>query len=152
MAGKANGKGGSRRGPRARNPKDVGEPAAPAPSETARPIISQGKLRSLMAAARSATKDIASVNGTIRERIGNAKEHDHLHTGVFSLIRKLDRMEPEDLAEYLQTMVVYLDSSGLNDRAAKVVRMEFGPGDDDEDGEPEGNVRAFPKQTAVAAE
>lgn len=103
-------------------------PAEQAKSSEVRVAISQKKLRALMSSARSATKDVSEKTGWIREKIGHAVENDHLHPKVFSLIRTLDRMEPEKLADYLDCLEHYLDISGLNQRAAQVTRLQFGPG------------------------
>lgn len=118
----------------AKAPKD----AKAKPSEVLK-AIPQGKLRSLLAAARSTTKDVASLTGTLREKIGHAVENDHLHAKAFSMVRTMDRMEPAKLADLLDHLEHYLDVSGLRERAASAPRLSFGPGEEDGE-EDEGNV------------
>lgn len=124
--------------------------------------ISESKLKSLMKSSRQAKNDISEIAGALGSEIKAAVENNHLHRKAFGVIKMADRMEPEKLADFLDSLALYLDMSGLNERASKVQRMAFGPGeteesdDEDEDGnaklEAAGNVRAFPAQTAVAAE
>jgi hypothetical protein len=64
--------------------------------------------------------------GSLRERIGDAVKNDHLHKGVFAWIRKLDKMEAEDLVVWLDTLEAYLDGSGLMDRAETVQELPMG--------------------------
>lgn len=161
-----------RKGGRARNAKDV--PATPPETDDVKPsetiqLISKGKLEALMRACRSGSKDVASINGTIREKIGYAKEHDHLHTGALAIVRKFDKMEPEALADLDAHLEHYKEVLGLNARIAQVQRLSFGPGKepddeegDDEGAEPEGSGkgvtsddklrRAFPAPRSVPAE
>lgn len=114
--------------------------------------INQKKLRSLMADCRSAYKDSREINGEIGAKIKDAVENENLHKKAFATIRSLDRMEPEKLADFLDTFEYYLDISGLKDRAAKVMKMDF---DDDGQGEgapKSGSVTPFPTPKGEAAE
>jgi hypothetical protein len=106
------------------------------PSEV-RDAITEKKLKALLNAARSTTKEVATLTGTIREKIAYAQEHDHLATGPFALIRRLDRMEPEKLADFMDSFEHYMDISGLDARRQQAQRLEFGPGKDadNEDGD-----------------
>lgn len=137
------------------------------PSEV-QAVITKAKLKSILASARKTKADVDEIVGTHREQIANAVEKHHLHKGVFATIKRLDRMEPEKLAEWLSCFDHYLDISGLEARADSVERMALGdqPGDaeaGEETGETEpepagrrraagGNVRAFPQPSGEAAE
>ncbi len=129
--------------------------------------ISERKLKQLLSASRSSTKDIASLTGTMREKIAYAQEHDHLHTGAYAWIKRLDRMEPDKLAAHMDHFEHMMEISGLNARRAQVLSMSFGAGEqtdaDDEQAEEdreEGEetatsdpkVKPFPQRTSVAAE
>ena len=91
-------------------------------TDGARPAISQSKLRSLMASARSTKADIAEIAGNFGEEVKAAVENNHLNRKVFRQITALDRMEPEKLKLWLEDFEHYLDISGLQARA------DFGPG------------------------
>lgn len=134
--------------------KAVEQPEAKEPK--ARPAISQNKLKTLMAAARSTNKEVAELTGTLAQKIAVAVENDHLHKKAFGVIRMLDKMEPEKLADFLDCFDHYLDISGLEKRAESVARMDFGPGEEASEAsaepKPRENVRAFPAPRSVAAE
>lgn len=123
-------------------------------SSEVRPSITASKLKSLMSTARSAQKNINEISGGLGSEIKQAVEKNHLHRKAFTVIRQLDRMEPEKLADFLDCFEHYLDISGLQDRANQVQRMDLRDGEEGEDGEEvdKSNVQPFPKQTAVAAE
>lgn len=122
--------------------------------------ISQRKLKILMSDCRKAYKDSREIAGELGNKIRDAVENENLHKKAFAVIRSADRMEPEKLAEFFDCLDYYRDISGLNERASKVMRMDFdddGRGNDDDgddgaDGDTESNVRPFPAQTSVAAE
>lgn len=113
--------------------------------------INQKKLRSLMADCRSAYKDAREINGELGAKIKDAIENENLHKKAFAIVRTLDRMEAEKLADTLEMVDYYLDISGLRERAAKVMKMNF---EDDGQGEgaPKTNVAPFPTPKGEAAE
>ncbi len=115
--------------------------------------IGPRKLKALLRAADSAYKDQRSIAGTLGEKIAQAVEHDHLHKKAFATIRAMDRMTPEKLADYWDTLEYYFDVSGLAERAKSAPRLSLQPGKDDEEAE-EGDdkVKPFPKPASVAAE
>lgn len=131
--------------------KDDG--GAAKPSEV-RKAISQKKLRSLMASARSTKKDVDEIVGGHRSELADAVEKHHLHKGVFAVIKRLDRMEPEKLAEWRDVFDHYWDISGLDDRASSAPAMQFEEVDDinNPGGKDAKNVKAFPAPRAEAAE
>jgi hypothetical protein len=126
------------------------QPAGEQPQEKILATISKRKLDNLLRVCRTGGKDIASINGTIREEIGNAKRNDHLHTGAFAMIRKLDKLEPQELANFMDYFDHYYDVSGLHARAESAPRMQFGPGEQTggEEGDEEGEVNEPPTRDA----
>lgn len=142
--------------------KAVTEVKAQAKAEDVVGLTGEKKLIALLRAAQSTTKDVASLTGTMREKIGYAKEHDHLHPGAFALIRRLYRMEPPALNSFMTHFDHYFVASGLQERADSAPSMGFGPGEDGKEQEEKGQgdeeqqqgstVRPFPQQRAVAAE
>lgn len=124
------------------------------PSEV-RKAISQKKLRSLLASARSTKADVDEIVGGHRSEIADAVERNFLHKGVFATIKRLDRMEPEKLAEWRDTFDHYWDISGLDDRAKSAPAMQFEEVDDvdnQESGKGAKNVKPFPQPRSEAAE
>jgi hypothetical protein len=100
------------------------EPAAEVgPAGQARKAISQASLKSLMKSCASFKAEADSSNGSMREKIAYAVEHNHLNKGVFALIRRLDKLEAEKLLIFLEDLELYLDFSGLNDRADSVGKL-----------------------------
>lgn len=115
--------------------------------------ISGNKLKRLMADSRAVYKDVRALSGDLGQKIANAVEHDNLHKKAFAFVRMADRMEPEKLADFLDTIDYYRDISGLNERASKVIKMNLDDdGEGDEQDQGESNVRAFPAPSGVAAE
>lgn len=145
-----------------RTPKAKTAPAEKTETQRAGQI-SQRKLKILMSDCRKAYKDSREIAGELGNKIRDAVENENLHKKAFAVIRSADRMEPEKLAEFFDCLDYYRDISGLNERASKVMRMDFdddgrGADTDDDDGDGESdddtdsNVRPFPAQTSVAAE
>lgn len=108
--------------------------AKPEPAKIVRQVIAEKDLNTLLKRCRSAKNEMDEINGGLREKIAYAKEKSHLHTGAFGTIRKLDRMEPEALAEWLDHFNHMLDVSGLQARAEQVQALDL------EDGEKENPV------------
>jgi hypothetical protein len=115
-----------------------------------RPAISAPKLAKLMKAKRAAKKDTAEISGGLGNLIAAAIENDHLHRLAFNMICRLDTMENEKIADFLDAFGHYLDISGIEKRADSVMRMDLGkPGDGEEEAEEEEtdeptNVHGFP--------
>ncbi len=138
----------------------AGKGTAAKPAKVRRQI-SASKLRSLMATARSTYKDVREIAGGFGAEVKNAAEHDHLNKKAFAILRGLDRLEPEKLADALDALDYYLDVGGLRKRASQVQRLPLG-GEDEEGGAPDteeprqgaraANVRPFPQPAGIAAE
>ena len=87
--------------------------------------IGKSKLKTLLSTARSTYREQHRVGGELGQAIANAVENDHLHRKAFSFIRAADRMEPEELADYLDHIELYLDMSGLKERAESAPRLQI---------------------------
>ena len=135
--------------PKAKAEEQGGESKAAKPSEV-RPAITERKLKDLMRAARSANKDTAEINGVLGKKISSAVENDHLHRKAFNVIKMLDRMEPEKLADFLDCFDHYLDISGIEERAKSAPGFNMDPGEGEDEGEDRGNVKPFPKPAEAA--
>lgn len=139
-------------------PTAEAEKTTPAKGSDLTKVISGPKLKKLMAAKRSATKDASEINGQIGSEIKSCIENDNLHRGAFTLICRLDRMEPESLRNFMDNFEYLYDASGLQKRAESVIRMPLEEGDgeegDGEEDEGDSKVTKFPtaKQAAEAAE
>ncbi len=83
--------------------------------------------------AEAATKT-ASINGSLREDIAYAVEHNYLHKGAFAILKKFDRMEDVKLAELWPTLLAYMDMTGVTKKIEAVERLPLG---DQTDGEAE---------------
>jgi hypothetical protein len=97
-------------------------------------MISEAMLKKLLKDGRVAQAEVDGLVGNIREQIGNAVEKHHLHKGAFALIKKFDKMEAEPLAALWDTMLAYMDMTGLMKRIESVEKLPFGeaPAVDDE--------------------
>ena len=124
----------------ARKPREPKEPEAPTgrvlPSQVLK-SITQKKLKQLLASARSTKADVDEIVGTHREQIAEAVEKNNLHKGAFAMVKRLDRLEPGKLADWIDYLEHYLDISGLYDKAATAPRLPVGDGASEEAGEAE---------------
>lgn len=131
--------------------------------------ISQNKLKALLRSAKTTQASMAELSGALGQQISNAIEDNHLHRKAFNIVKSMDKMDDEKLAECWHWLKKYFAMAGLQDRVDTVITMAFGPGDgapetavDDEGQETESgaqpaqartaNIRAFPRPTSVAAE
>ena len=131
--------------------------AKPKKGETTYKMISERKLKQLMTHARQAKKEVGTINGTYREKVAYAKEHDNLHPKALSICNSLDRLEGPELNYLLACLDFYLDASGLRARAEGSPPLSFDKDGEGEESEEEGEttggkVHRFPAQTSVAAE
>lgn len=108
------------------------------PSEVS-PQIGKNKLRGLLRAANDAHKDQREIAGGLGQKIADAVENEHLHKKAFATLRMADRMTPEKLADWWDTLQLYMDLSGLAERAASAPRLRLEP--DAEDGEEEDKTK-----------
>lgn len=104
-------------------PVVLAEPKDTAPNKVARKVIAAERLKKLVRLCAGLLDESRTINGTIREKIDNAVEHEHLNKEVFALIRKLDKKEPAALYWFLEDFEHYLDASGLSDKADEVLDL-----------------------------
>ena len=141
--------GGKRRG---RPPRAVAAEGAPPRAIQAEGMTSAKKLNALLSDARKAYKEQRSISGELGAAIKEAAERDHLHKKAFATVRALDRMEPENLADFFAHFDYYCDASGLRKRAGAVMRMPLDDGKEVGEQPPNPNVTPFPAPRGEAAE
>jgi hypothetical protein len=131
---------------RKKNTESEGESEKAKPAEVVA-VISAGKLKKLLGAHRAAIRDAAQIASALGSELKDAKKNNHLHLGAFKNIAKLDKMEPEELRNYMDHWEYYYDVSGLKKRAESVMRMNLESKDEDGEEDEEGstgNVHGFP--------
>lgn len=82
------------------------------PSEVMR-LTPGTTLKSLLSTCRGYKKNVDSIVGKMREEIAYAKDKKGLNTSMFALLRRFDKMEPEEAAANWHTLVGYMESSGV---------------------------------------
>jgi hypothetical protein len=113
--------------------------------------ITQNKLNALLRSARSTQASVTELTGALGQQIANAIEDNHLHRKAFNMVKGLDKMEPEALAQTMHWFRKYYEMAGLVERENTVNTMAFGPGPAEPEAQP-ANVRPFRAPTSVAAE
>lgn len=96
-------------------------------------ITPANKLKSLLKKAKDTSRDTRELSGSLGQAVANAVEHDHLHRKAFNIVKTLNAMEPEKLAETMYHLEHYLEVSGINERVAKVGRLDLGDQREDTD-------------------
>lgn len=115
-------------------------------------VTSAKVLKALLASSRSAQNDISEIGSTYGTEVKRAVEKNHLHRKAYNVVRMLDRMEPDKLADFMENFEHYCEATGLNARAASAPRMDMGEKDKTENEADEeeqtraakGNVKNFP--------
>jgi hypothetical protein len=79
--------------------------------------IPANKAKALLAKARAARNDTATISDGLRAEIKTAREKYGLDTWAFGIIRHLDRLENETIAAKLDALNHLLDVCGINKRA-----------------------------------
>lgn len=89
-------------------------------------LIDEKKLNKLLDADNGYKEEISDVVGTLREKIGNAVENDHLHKGAYADLKKFDRIKTaEKLSEHFLTLLAYMKMRGLFERINSVQRLDL---------------------------
>lgn len=101
------------------------------PSEV-RQVISAKKLKELMGSVRRTRNETTEIAGQLGSEIKQAVEKHFLNRKVFRVICTLDKMENEDIADWLDDFEHYLDISGITKRAEDVQPLDL-RGDGTED-------------------
>lgn len=127
----------------ARKPKGQAPKAdAPPPAQVTYEMTSKDALTKLLRGIKSLEKQGLEISGSLREKIAYAVEKQHLHKGVFALIRQLDRKEAEQLALWKATFDHYWEASGLQERAESTPGLDLEDEQKEDAGaEPSANVR-----------
>lgn len=119
------------------------------PSEV-RQVISAKKLKELMGSVRRTRNETTEIAGQLGSEIKQAVEKHFLNRKVFRVICTLDKMENEDIADWLEDFEHYLDISGIGKRAQDVQPLGLrGEGSEDAEGEGESNIADFPAGAAA---
>lgn len=99
-----------------------------------RQLTPEKDISTLLKQCKSAGKQTAEINGSLREKIAYAVDKKHLHKKAFATVRSLDKMEAEDLAAFFDHFDHYCDVSGLRERAESAPALELDEGETSEDG------------------
>lgn len=114
-------------------------------------MISQNDLKNLLRRCTTDANQIGTINGTLRERIADAVEKKHLDKKAFALLRRLDKMENEDLATFWDNFLAYMDMAGLNERIESVGKLPLPePTEKENEEQTEGAGVSRPRLAAVA--
>jgi hypothetical protein len=135
-----------------RSHKRNGEEVA---AEAARPSISRESLRRLLRMARESAEDVGALVEPVKEAVGDAVKNEFLNRWAFNVVKALDKLEPEVLADRLFFLDLYLEQAGLRGRAGKVMRLDLDggephgePGQAEAEAEDDGKVVPLPQQAA----
>ena len=93
------------------------------PSET-RQMIPAKKLRELLKTMATGRKQQVKLAGEVGSEIKTAIERYGCNRKVLAVIHKLDMMENEDIANFLDEFEYMLDASGIGKRAESAPRFE----------------------------
>ncbi len=107
--------------------------AKPEPTEAAKPgevlkMIPGKALASILALDKRTKTAQSELAGELGAKIANACETYGTNRKALGVIRQLNRMEPEKLADFLDHFDYMLDVSGLEKRAEAVQRLPMGDG------------------------
>lgn len=123
-------------------------------------MISKGKLNSLLTELDDLKTQADRKVGAIRERIGQAKEKDHVHVKALAFLRNIRKMEAEEAALFRDTIALYMDHSGETERLDAVPEFNFVSGGraveraepEDDPAEEEANKKVVPIKGRETAE
>lgn len=131
------------------------------PTKEAR-VISASKLKSLLNSGAKMKEDVNTLTADHAAEVREAVEKFNLKKSPFGVVKKLWRMEAENLRDWLDSFNHMLDVSGLSEKAASAPPLPIGETDAEEEEQPDGspeqetrrgrNVKPFPKPTAVSTE
>lgn len=98
------------------------KPEAVKPSEVLT-MVPAGPLNSLLALDKRTKKAQSELAGEIGQKVGEICERYGTNRKALAIIRTLNRMEPEKLADFLDHFDYLLGVSGLEKRAEQVQRL-----------------------------
>jgi hypothetical protein len=129
-------------------PKPQGKPNEIHQQPGASQQISERRLKGLLKDHRALKQDMGELSGTFGSAIKDAAENHYLNRRAFRITAALDKLEPEKLADTLDSLDFYLDASGLRERAASAPRMEMEGREEEE--RDSTNVADFPSASVEA--
>ncbi len=115
-------------------------------------LMPRQALVKLLNLSRATSKEVAELNGELREEIGNAKERRGLHTKAFSVMGWCWRKEPEKVAEFWYHLNHYMKESGLLEKIEKIGRLPLNDAGADEPGGAPSKVSRLSDRRRAAAE
>lgn len=106
--------------------------------------IGERKLKNLLNESRKAKQNTQDINTTFGGQVKEAVENHKLHLPAFHMLRKFDRLrdDPSKLSDAIDSLMYYLDISGLNQIAASAPRLDIDGGAESE-GSEEGDEQGF---------
>lgn len=114
----------------AKNPKKA-EPVA----ERTTKITSGATIKSLLKSGVSLKEELDELTSAHSAEVREAVDKKHLHKKAFNMIKALNRLTPEKLADTMEHFDAYFESSGLEDRANSAQRLPMGDGPKKDAGE-----------------
>jgi hypothetical protein len=99
-------------------------------------MITKSALASILALDKRTKAQQSELAGELGNKIAHAVETYGTNRKALGMIRQLNRMEPEKLADFLDHFDYMLDVSGLEKRAESVQRLPLAEGKDEAE-EPE---------------
>ena len=103
-------------------------PPRPRPTPPAVIGVPPATIKALLRSARQAKEGKDGINESYGSEVKAAVERKHLHRGVYGKIVQLDRLTPEELADWKDHFDHQWVASGLAERAASAPRL---PGTDE---------------------
>ena len=117
---------------------EADKPEAVKPGEVLQ-MVPEKPLLALLALDKRTKKQQSELAGEIGQKVGEICERYGTNRKALSVIRTLNRMEPEKLADFLDHFDYLLDVSGLEKRAADVQRLPLNEPAGEADGEGAGD-------------
>ncbi len=97
-------------------------------------VTSGATIKALLRSGRSLKESLDELTSAHSAEVREAVDKKHLHKKAFNMIKALDRLTPEKLADCMEHFDSYYTSSGLEDREKSAQRLPMGegPGEDDD--------------------
>lgn len=89
-------------------------------------ITSGATIKSLLKSGRSLKEELDELTSAHSAEVREAVDKKHLHKKAFGMVKMLDRLSPEKLADTMEHFDAYFESSGLEDRANSAQRLPMG--------------------------
>ena len=112
---------------------EVDQTEAAKPSEVQKKVPATA-LKKYLKDMRAGQSDVDEVSGRMGQLTSNLTNKYSVNRQALSLIKRLDKKEPEKLADFLDDFLYMLDISGLSDRAKTAPRLlgDEGSGSEEE--------------------